>query len=95
VTVGGRFSEPGRDDETEQFPLAMGKSGGVNRNPADRTPKTRSSTAANASVEGRLDSCICCRIDSIATSSRSSAAKLQVMLVTDWGGSRMTSYMLG
>jgi hypothetical protein len=77
VTVGVSLGEPGRDDGAEQFPLAVGKGGGVNRNPADRTPpSTRSSTAASAWVEGRLDSSSCCRIDPIAASSRSSAAKL-------------------
>jgi hypothetical protein len=39
-------------------------------------PSTRSSTAASASVDGRLDSSSRCRIDAIATSSSSSAAKL-------------------
>jgi hypothetical protein len=76
VTVGVSLSEPGHDDGAEQSPLAMGKGGSVNRNPADRPPSTRSSTAANASVDGRLESSMWCRIDPIATSSRASAAKL-------------------
>ena len=76
VTVGVSLSEPGHDDGAEQSPLAMGKAVASIGTRLIALPSTRSSTAANASVDGRLESSMWCRIDPIATSPRASAAKL-------------------
>jgi hypothetical protein len=73
VAVGVSLGESGRDHPAEQLALAVGKAVVSTGTRLIAPPSTRTSTAASASVDGRLDSSSRCRIDPIATSSSSSA----------------------